>query len=295
MTAATHAHLADDLDSPMLVSWSQLRAHEECRHKGVLLRAGKRNPAQNIRGFFHGTVVDRVMRAWLDSPALRPGHMVEMVDDLIESCQRDAVESGDGVVHWKSATDRTELHEFCVELVRRLEPLLCRYVLPFDYEPAKRFSVPLEVPGLDGAPLCVHLVGEMDILARDGRQQWAVWDLKATRDDSYWRKTLGQLVLYDIATWAMFGNYTTLTGLIQPMCTTPVMPCVVTDDDRAQMMARIHRFVSDRLRRDTPPAKTTAHCGFCPVRHACTRFNPIRQLGVQRRVSFSSSFGQDTS
>lgn len=282
-----HTHLADDLDGPMLVSWSQLRTHEECRQKGVLLRAGKRSPGQNIRGFFHGTVVDVAMRTWLSSPELRPGHMLEMVDELIESCQREAVETGDGVVRWKSATDRAEMREFCMELVRRLEPLLHRYVLPFDYEPAKRFSVPVEVPYLDGTPTCVHLVGEMDILVRDSALCWGIWDLKATAADDYWRKVLGQLTFYDLATWAMFGDYSTVTGLIQPMCTEPVLTFVLTEEHRRQMWARIHRFTTDRWQRDVGPKETTDGCNWCPVNHACSRFKPVRSLNGVTRMSFT--------
>jgi hypothetical protein len=286
---AVHTHLADDLDGPMLVSWSQLRAHEECRHKGVLLRAGKRSPAQDIRGFFHGTVVDRVMRAWLEDPARQPGQMVAMVDAWIESCLRDAVESGDGVVRWKSATDRAEMRGFCVDLVTRLEPLLDKYVLPFDFEPAKRFNVPLEVPYLDGSPTCVHLVGEMDILLRDGQLRWGVWDLKATRDNDYWRKVLGQLVFYELACWIAFGEHTALTGLIQPMCADPVVTFTVSEDDHQQMLSRIVRFATDRWQRDTPPREGTDVCVFCPVKHACSRFNPVsRTEDGHRRMSFST-------
>lgn len=283
-----HTHLADDLDEPMLVSWSQLRTHEECRQKGVLLRAGKRSPAQDIRGFFHGTVVDVAMRTWLSTAELRPGHMLEMVDGLIESCQREAVETGDGVVRWKSATDRAELREFCRELVTRLEPLLHRYVLPFDFEPAKRFSVPVEVPYLDGTPTCVHLVGEMDILARDSALSWGIWDLKATKDDSYWRKVLGQLVFYDLATWAMFGEHSSMTGLIQPMCAEPVLTFSITDEDRRQMWSRIQRFTSDRWQRDVEPKAGTEGCQWCPVHHACARFKPARSAnGTVTRMSFT--------
>lgn len=261
---------------PLSISWSSLQAHEFCKQQGMLFRTGHKNPSKDVRSYFHGTVADRIMRTWLMEPEQTPGKMVTMVDDFIVSCEQEALESGDGVVRWKSRTDRSELREFCIELVRRLEPILRRLVLAYDYEPAKRFTVPVQIPYLTGEPTCIHLKGEMDLLTRNAHGHWGIWDLKATRNENYWRKTMAQLVFYDLALYAMFDDYAHMTGLIQPMCTEQVLGFTITDDDRAQMWSRICRFASDIWQRDFEPKKNTTGCTYCPVYHACIKFKPVK-------------------
>jgi hypothetical protein len=259
----------------LYLSWSALKTHEHCKQKAMLLRKGKKSPAQDIRGYFHGTVVDRVMRNWLDHPDPQPGVMVGMVDDMIINSQKEALESGDGVVRWKSRNDRAEMTEFCKELVVRLEPILYDLVLPYDYEPAKRFKTPIMIPHLDGSPTLIYLVGEMDLLVRDEKERWAIWDLKGTKNDSYWRQTVAQLVYYDLATHSMFGEYSSKAGLIQPMCEKRVMEIDINDQARADLMARIVSFAHDRWRNDFQPKESTGGCSWCPVKHACEKFTPI--------------------
>ena len=215
------------------------------------------------------------MRTWLSDLTQTPGKMATMVDDYIVSCERDAKESGDGIVRWKSPTDRAEMRDFCLELVKRLEPILHKLVLPYDYEPAKRFTVPVQIPYLTGEPTCVHLVGEMDILTRNDHGHWGIWDLKATKDDSYWRKTFGQLVFYDLSLAAMFGDYSTVSGLIQPMATEQVIGFEITEQDRREMWSRIVRFASDIWQQDFEPKKDMVGCSYCPVKHACSKFQPV--------------------
>ncbi len=261
---------------PLRISWSSLRTHTECKQRGYLFRQHKQNAAKDIRPFFHGTVVDRIMRDWLSLPEQAPGQMVQMVDDYMESCEKDALETEDGVVRWKNASDRKNVRAFCVELVTKLEPILYKLVLPFDYEPAKRFSAPVQIPGLSGEPTYVLLIGEMDLLPRNSRNQWAIWDLKATRDNGYWRKTLGQLVFYDLSLAAMFDDYATYVGLIQPMCTQAVLPFEFTDEDRRQMWSRIVRFANDMWQNDFEPNSDTKDCNYCAVKHACSKFQPVK-------------------
>lgn len=254
------------------VSWSMLRAHAECKQKSHLIRSSKRGPAQNIRSYFHGMVVDAVMRRWLTAPQQTPGAMVAMVDEMIQTVETQAKDDGDGIVRWKNVDDRAELRQFCTELVIRLEPILEALVLPYDYEMGKRFQVPIVVPGLDGTPTTVLLTGEMDILVHDS-PNWIVWDLKGTKDDQYWRKVLGQLVFYDLAVLALHGQNTTKTGLIQPMCAKPILEFVITDDDRRAMWARILRYCEDIWKQDHTCKTTTSGCTYCEVRHACPRFD----------------------
>ncbi len=263
------------MTEPLHISWSALRTQSECKQKGHLFRLGKKTPGQDVRPFFHGTVVDRIMREWLSAPEQVPGKMVTMVDDFIESCEKEALETGDGVVRWKSPSDRKDVARFCVELVTKLEPILRKLVLPFEYEPAKRFSVPVQIPYLTGEPTWVLLVGEMDLLTRNDKDLWAIYDLKATRNDSYWRKTLGQMVFYDLSLAAMFDSYATYIALIQPMCKEPVLGFTFTDDDRRQMWSRIVRFANDIWTNDVDPKKDMVGCDYCPAKHACAKFTPV--------------------
>lgn len=254
-------------EPPVKVSWSILRAHEECAQKAALIRAHKRGPGSNIRGYYHGMVVDSAMREYLADPARRPGQMAERIGALIDEGIKEARESGDGIVRWKSQSDRAELHGFCTELVNRLEPLLERHVLPYPFTAGKRFSSPLNAAGT-----MITLHGEMDLLVQD--RGWVVWDLKGTRDDNYFRKVLGQLVFYDLAVWCEKQEKTRLAGLIQPMCRQPVLEYEISDDQRRVMLARILRYVADTKKMRADCKEGTAGCSWCEVNHACPRFKP---------------------
>jgi len=270
-------------DEPTLsISWSSLRTHEECRMRGRLMRAGKKSPVQDIRGYFPGTVVDRVMRAWLDSDDHPSGLMVDMVTEVMVAEEAKAVEKGDGVIRWRSKNDRAEVAAFCRELVIRLEPILQKEVLPYDFEPAKWFRTPIAIPGLEpGSVRRVDLIGEMDILV-NAHGRWAVWDLKGTRDDNYWRKTLGQLTFYDTAVAAMFGEATSRAGLIQPMCTEAVKEVLITDEERRVLLSRIVSMAHDIWRKeDTTFRRDDGGCFqpfVCAVKHACPRFQVPRRI-----------------
>ncbi len=256
---------------PLRLSWSQLRNHEECKRKSYLLRSGKKAKVTNIRGYFHGMVVDKVMRDWLGNPLRSPGEMTDMVTAALVDVEQEAKDTGDGIVRWKDAQDRRDLALFCVELVRRLEPILDELVLPYRHEPATRFKAPLRIPNLDSELTEITLVGETDLVVHhpDGLQ---VWDLKGTKDNQYWRKVLGQLYFYDIAMLVMHGKRTERVGLIQPMCSEQIMQFRVSDEDRASMFARITNFAHDIWREERTCKADTAGCSWCEVRHACPRF-----------------------
>jgi len=254
------------------ISWSMLRVHEECTEKAYLRSRGMKSPVTDIRPYFRGTVVDRCMRDWLCAEDQEPGGMAAMVDEVLDREEESARESGDGVVRWKSPADRDESRAWCRELVTRLEPILRRCVLPFDYEPALRFSVPLRVPYLDDSPQRVWLRGEMDLLVRDSQARHAVWDLKATENTDYWRKCVGQLVFYDIVVRVMTGAHPVGCGLIQPMCPEQVLPFVFTQQQRSEVVQRILGYCRSVWRGEHRPKEGTAGCSFCEVRHACPRY-----------------------
>lgn len=257
-------------NKPLSISWSALRVHEECHQKSALMRAGKRSKAMDLRSFYHGMVVDWLQRRWLADPDRQPGQMEAGLDDAIESVANEARESGDGVVRWKHVNDKAELRAFCLELVRRLEPILYSLVLPYPFQEGLRFRQPLNVPGLDGTPTEIHLTGEMDLLVHPP-EGWIVWDLKGTRDNGYWRKVLGQLVFYDLVVALQHGERTYKVGLIQPMCDEQVMEFTVTDQMRNELLGRIARMATDIWRNDTTCKESPSGCQWCEVRHACPR------------------------
>lgn len=263
------------------ISWSSLQAHEFCRQKALLMREKKKSPASNIRPFFHGIVCDRVMRRWLDSDDPQPGQMVEWVPEMVDSCLTEARDTGDGVVKWKSNTDRADMTEWSRTLVTRLEPMLLQWVIPFDYQPEYRFRVPIRIPYLDGGPAEIWLSGGMDILVRETEKDvlpavWAGYDLKATENPDYLRKTLGQSIFYDLAVRAGVGKGTSprTFAFLQPMVqSNPVGFVTITDDDRRSLLARIVTMAHAIWRNDTAPKPDNEGCSFCQVRHACAKFN----------------------
>lgn len=278
---------------PLSISWSSLKAHEHCRQQMYLTRQGKKNPAQNIRNFFHGMVVDAVMREWLHEDDPQPGVMVSRIDAAIDEQMLKAAESGDGVVRWKHRADRKEMAAFCKELVVRLEPILYDLILKYEFEPAKRFRAPISIPDLNGNLTSIYLSGEIDLLVRDDERQWQVWDLKGTANDSYWRQTIAQLTFYDLAIHAMFGEYTVKAGLIQPMCAQRVIPVTITEKERLDMMSRIIRMAHFMWRGDWQPTESTSGCSYCAVRHACAKFKPAGDVAKRRLSLERNKLGDD--
>lgn len=258
------------------ISWSQLQAFELCSHRSNLLRKQKRSPATDIRNFFHGTVCDRVMRAWLSSSDPLPGEMSEMVEDYIVKCLDDAKENQEGVVRWKHKGDREEMAAYCRSLLTGLEPMLFRWVIPYEYQPEFRFRVPIRIPYLDGSMAEIELIGGMDILVRRLRvpPMWFGYDLKATQNPDYIRKTLGQGIFYDVATLAMFEASLQEFVFLQPaVIERPFVTVKITDDDRLSMLSRIVKVAHGRWSNLDDPKKDSAGCSYCPVRHACKKYS----------------------
>jgi hypothetical protein len=252
---------------PVRLSWSRLRVHDECPQKGQLLADRKKAKVADIRSFFGGNVCDLAQRRWLGMEEQELGWMARHIDEIFDESERTARETGDGIVKWRSPTDKGEVRDFCLQLVTRLEPILAEYCLPFGWTPAYRFDIPFEVHGI-----AVRLVGEIDLLVFDNRGRVAVWDLKATRNNEYWRKVVAQLVFYAIAVRAsgaeQLGRWPAMAGLIQPMCDQRVLPVTITPAAIREMGARIERAASDILagRLDPRPGD---YCQWCEVSHAC--------------------------
>lgn len=268
-------------EKQLRLSWSRIRAHSECPAKGQLIAEHHKSPAADIRGYFHGTVVDVAERRWLEIAEPPLGWMRENIDSIFTEMEKSAPETGDGVVRWKHADDRMTTLEFCRSAVERLEKILQKICLPYDYDPAVRFNVPLKIPYLDGSLREIRLVGEIDLIVLAKDRSWSkVWDLKATRDDNYWRKVTGQLLFYDIAMWGMTKQWPETCGLIQPMCKQVVLPFQFSKEDRVQMFQRICSTATDIWRGAVLPKVDNAGCSICPVRHACPKF-PVKRGRIE--------------
>ncbi len=269
----------------LYISWSALRSHETCKQQGFLKRSGHRAPLQDTRNYFPGTVTDRVVRDWLTigDPANNLGAMPGMVSEIMDR-EKEQIATDGGVMKWRDKGDRAKIEKDCIEAVTKIEPALLKFVVPFEYQADFSFKAPLKLPHPRGGSETVMLNGYMDIIVKDSKGRWWIWDVKHTRDGSYWRKTVGQLSFYDFATKLMFGDWSFRTGLLQPLCPKPVFPYVVDNETRAQLMQRVAGMAWDVWSGDKTPRTDNKECGYCDVRHACSKFAPV-QDGANRRIS----------
>lgn len=258
------------------LSWSRLRTHDECPAL-YDLRKSNRSPLFDNRNFVHGNATDVAMRRWLSMEEPPPGWMLANIAEILDECSKPSKE---GIVKWRSTADKAQVLEFCMELVTRLEVLLNRYALPFTWTPARRFEVAVTIPGLDGEPREILLVGEMDLLVEDVMGRIVVWDLKATKDDGYYKKVLGQLAFYCIVVAAMRNRMPVKAGLLQPMCAERALPLTISMADVRVMFARIERTAHDIWAGRLDPKADDAGCNWCDMRRACPKFGrPVGRTG----------------
>lgn len=270
------------------ISWSSLRTHSECKQRSYLARTNKLAPLANKRNFLPGSVTDRVVREWLDNdPEHNLGVMPDMVDQYIDVERQEMIEKGEGVVQWRNREDRERVKTECIEAVSLIEQDLLKYVVPFEYQTDFKFKARLNLTHPQGQDGTVILNGRMDLIVRDDRSRWWVWDVKHTRDNSYWRKTVGQLGFYDLSVELMFGNPTVQTGLLQPLCAQRVKPYTPSQQSRTELLTRIHSMAIDvwgDVR--TPLIGKASECTWCPVAHACSKFTPVKDSKGRNRISF---------
>jgi PD-(D/E)XK nuclease superfamily len=255
-------------DRPLRMSWSKIRAHGECAAI-YDLRREHRSSIKDIRNFVHGNIVDTAMRRWLSMQDPAPGWMAEQVDAIFDECTKP---SGEGIVRWKGVNDRNEVRDLCREGVARLEKILIRHCLPFDWDPAARFEVPVTVRYLDGSPRTVILNGELDLKIRDAARRVGIWDLKMTRDNQYYRKVLGQITFYALVERLITGEFPHATGLLQPMCDQQVLPLTVDMQAVREMAGRIERTAHDIWAGRLQPKPDGNGCFGCDVKFCCPAY-----------------------
>lgn len=252
-------------EDDLTVSWSRLRAWEECKSKAHLRASGFRNNSGNIRIFAPGTISDIAMREFLTDPS-RP--MRDYIPEVMDKHEEKAKATGEGIIRWKNTSDREDVRRWCQRLSDEFQPILEEMVLPYDFEVGKRFKATIQIPNLEGEFQKIHLIGEMDLFV----DHEDIWDLKATEDESYWRKTSGQITFYDVVKHALTGSYMRAGGLFQPMCKMKVRPIVPSDEDRHFLVSKIVQYAHSVWRKDFAPKADKTGCDFCDVKHACPKF-----------------------
>lgn len=266
----------------LTISWSSLLSYTKCKQRYGLQQQGKRSKTSNIRGFFHGVVVDRLAREYVEDQSNQyPGFMEDSVPEVMDREEKLARESGDGIVRWKSKDDKAELTEMCREACRNAEPLLDKLILSRDVSQADhRFKTPIRIPYLDGTLTTIRLIGAMDFLSWNlDNTGYEVYDLKITRNDQYWRTTIGQTVFYDLAVYSEKGKFTDRVGLIQPLCKKQVVDFVIDDKMRREMMQSIIRMAHGIWRNDFEMRPDNSQCSMCNVKHSCARFSGKDEFG----------------
>lgn len=262
-------------DPRFKISWSSLQRYELCKQKNFLVLNGHAAPGKDVRNFLAGNILDSVQKAWLDDPT---GNMVDLVDEHTEKSIASAEEKD--TIKWRNKNDKAEIRNFVKVTAIDLQPILEARVLPYDYEPAKRFYQPVSIKKPDGSIEEIILRGEFDLLVRDPADgRFIVWDLKTTKDNDYWKKTLGQLVFYDLVILSMFGEPPKKTGFIQPACDEQVKEFYFDNSYRAEMWSRITAMMQAEWADDHSPKKDNAGCSWCEVQHACAKFKNRKLFG----------------
>jgi hypothetical protein len=256
------------------VSWSRLKTWEHCKQKAWLQGNGFKNPTANTRVFFRGTVTDRVLRTWLQDENRQVNQMSGMVEEYIELCQQEQKDQGTGIVRWNSPTDKQESIVWCQDLLTKIEPIVQDLVVPYlpDVYADKHLRAQVTIPGLDGEPRDIMMIGILDILI-DSPDFLAVYDLKATADESYWKKTIMQLVFYSIMLESSGYRAPDATALIQPMCKEQIKHIEITDQHKMALMQKVVSYAHSVWAEDFAPKESDAGClNWCEVAHACVKF-----------------------
>lgn len=239
-----------------------------------------------------GKVCDLAMREWLSQDHPPPGQMQELVPEIFERMTAPATEEeikeAQRPIRWKDASDRQEVLDFCLEVVRDLEPILDRLVLPYRWTAEQRWDAPISIPGLDEKPASINMMGYCDIIVVNERNEFSVYDLKVTRDHKYLAHTLGQATFYDIGVGYWVGDSTQpkRVAFIAPATREPIQWVAVEPEHRRAMMARIIRMAHALWMEDYRPKEDDKGCSVCEVRHACDKFSVVKDVdAVGRNVA----------
>lgn len=278
----------------MRVSWSKLKNWETCHQRSKLYSQGKRRKAANGRAFLPGTIADRCMRRLLedgleDRSVLAPGGLLRYLE---EEFYTNTASGGQYSIAWRGdpVKDQQEVINDVKLALTKLEPVLIKKVFPYAYQPEYRFLSVVTIPGPDGEPVEIELLGAVDVAVCRGDDWYGLYDLKITRADEYIKSTLGQLTFYDLAFQAWMGRRPVEHQFWAPLTKEGIIPTDVTAAERTDMLQRIIDFCHGVWSGDDALAETEDDCFFCQVKHACPRFAPRITADQQgrNRVAFST-------
>jgi CRISPR/Cas system-associated exonuclease Cas4 (RecB family) len=285
---------------PLYISWSRLKEWETCQHHTWQKMQGTPRAKMDGRIFLHGTLADRAMRRWLELPdgTQQKGQMAQFVDELWDEHTGPEAEYE---IKWRGnkKDDQAKVRELAKRVVNKVEQFLIERVLPHEYQPEMRFSVPLRIPDLNGEKRTIFLRGGIDIAVRHAdaaamqleprmRQVW-LYDLKATESDDYINTLLPQLIFYQLMWAAMQGTPFDRIGMayLVPAAKRQYRELHVTEDDRRYLMTRVIKCAHGMWRGDKDPVKENGPCWNCDVKHACPKWNrPVHQASGKLWVPF---------
>lgn len=279
--------------APLKISWSRLKEYETCKHRVLKQLQGHKKGTRDGRNFLAGTVCDRVMRLLLEHDDPKPGMMLEWLPQVLE---KHAHHSDEYVIHWRGdpRRDFAEVRALCELVLMNLEPMLFTRIIPKNYEAEVRFGFKdgpqpiIGVPGLDGIPRPVLMIGGMDILTQDPEDEswYGLYDLKATSSDAYVRGSiLAQLTFYAIVVKVLFGHYPKEMGFLTPGTSQHFVPVVIGQEEIRTMYGRIEKYAHGVWSKDwRPKEEVDSDCNYnCDVKHACDLF----KLPQGQRISFA--------
>lgn len=295
MTELIRGQYKDESGQPAFwLSWSRLQEYEKCQQASKLHMQGLGATVKQGRNFVSGTVADRAMRKFLEQESgHKKGQMEAFVYELWSKYTKD---SDEYIVSWNKKdplADEATAKALSVEAVNALEPFLFARVLPYEYEPEWRFKVPLGLPSSQGFTRTVVLNGGADIIVHNSdADEWFVYDLKTTRNESYVQgSTLGQLIFYQLAVrltqGAEYGKIK--TAFLTPACKTQYHSLEISDQDRTHLMSRIITFAQS-VWDDTEPTLTEDLnvCWWCDLKAVCPRYTSVLVEG-EHKVSLADT------
>jgi hypothetical protein len=251
----------------------------------MLMKSGKKAKVLDVRNFFPGRVTDRVVRYWLEQdPRNNLGRMPSMVAETIAKELGEASDGGE-TVGWKHRTDRDDVTAQCIAAVKRIEPALQRYVLPYEWQVDFGFKTPVMMRAPWGMETVI-LNGFMDIIVRNPENDsWRIYDVKHTENKDYWKGSFGQLVFYGYENLLRTGKLPVEVGFFQPLVAESVKRFTLSDTDVNNLAGRVQSMAWELWAEETPPRSDRAMCGFCEVKHACVKFKPVINDKGQKQVS----------
>lgn len=275
------------LPKPVKISWSALHRFQKCGYAQKLVSERKRAKVMDGRTFLLGNIVDNCMRRWLDA-----GDFTVPIDhDLRKVWIDNTGPLAERPIKWKSGEDQQKIVDDAKYSLKVLENILREKVIPYQYEPEMRFTSMVGVPAPNGETIQVELFGAIDVAVRYDDGTMGIFDLKTSRTRSYITKSIGQLVLYDLAIRNYLGIKPTKHGFYAPLLKKePTIDVDITDDDRINLISDITNFAHAAWNNEWHLTDDWNNCYRCDVKHACIRW--VKPLTLGHKKTNLENFGK---